>query len=169
MLYEFLAPIMMGSRKRKLRGLHVGLQMIGTVFLFTGMMFILVHKIEIGKTIIPMSLHSIVGTVALFLVVVQASSGNTKANSLMVSNVKILRWHGETGLLAFDLLVITCALGVLSFLDLTSPLTYMLIVMMSLAWAVLNAQMSMKRADLLDEGEDEGLAGSHDEEEGRSL
>ena len=114
-LINFFSPIMQSSQKRKLRNLHATLQITSSAFLFLGLVSILTHKVEIGKSLFPMTTHSLVGTVALAAVVTLVWAGRIKMATMEISNTKVMKWHGDLGLLVFDLLVLSSLLGILSF------------------------------------------------------
>ena len=163
-LYEFFMPIMQGSRKRKQRTIHMNLQVIGSSFMAAGLISILSHKIEIGKSIIPMTIHSIVGTMAVLMVGIQVVSGFQKMNKLQHTNTKTLRWHGDVGLFSFDLMVLASMLGALSFLSWDGMWTFVLCGGFFLSWFLVNIQVTRKTQG--NESEDEATTGLVQEEEG---
>ena len=95
-----------------MRTLHQNVQTIGSVFLVLGILFIIANKIEFGISIIPTSIHSILGVTCISLIIVQVVSGNQR---LDVSNSKTKRWHGDVGLLLWDLLCLTVLFGFAEF------------------------------------------------------
>ena len=50
---------------------------MGGTFLGFGMLFIVANKMEFGRSIIPHTIHSIVGSIALILIVTQILVGNS--------------------------------------------------------------------------------------------
>lgn len=138
MLVEFLAPIMSGRRHKKTRTLHWMLQMAGTIFVGLGISFIVMHKIELGKSIVPMSLHSLIGSLGLIFILFQVFSGNRKVEALEESNIKIYSWHGDIGLLTLDVMMTASILGVIKFLD-----SFGTVFLMSLSWLTIHACFHM--------------------------
>eukprot|EP00428_Durinskia_dybowskii_P077220 CAMPEP_0170362182 /NCGR_PEP_ID=MMETSP0117_2-20130122/4199_1 /TAXON_ID=400756 /ORGANISM="Durinskia baltica, Strain CSIRO CS-38" /LENGTH=176 /DNA_ID=CAMNT_0010616589 /DNA_START=332 /DNA_END=862 /DNA_ORIENTATION=+ len=115
--------------------------MTGVIFLALGMLFILAHKIHQSNTIIPLTLHSIFGFVALCLIVVQVISGQDKLAHLENGNRRVRRWHGELGLVVWDLLCLTILLGVLSYLTLLSFGTFLVLLFVAAVWVCVHAQL----------------------------
>ena len=138
MLVDFLSPIMSGRRHKKTRTLHWVLQMTGTIFVGLGISFIVMHKIELGKSIIPMTLHSLIGSIGLMLIIFQVFSGNRKVEALDESNVKIYSWHGDLGLLTLDVMMIASILGVIKFLD-----SFGTVILMALSWLTIHTCFHM--------------------------
>lgn len=108
--------------------------------MFLGLLAILSNKIEYKHSMIPMSLHSILGTVSLLLIVMQIVTGQQKLNQMNISNSKIRRWHGDAGLLLWDCLCATILLGLLSFLDI-STFTGLVLLLVILVWCSVHTQM----------------------------
>jgi hypothetical protein len=146
LLFEWFEPIMSGSRKRKLRNLHMSLQIIGTFFIVSGVIFILIHKIEMGKSLIPMTFHSIFGSLGLLLIMIQAISGFRKMDNFKVSNFKIHRWHGDIGLLTWDVCILACVLGVFSFMGWFSLYAVALCWLIQGCWFIIHIAV-MKQKD----------------------
>eukprot|EP00608_Synchroma_pusillum_P005883 CAMPEP_0198420148 /NCGR_PEP_ID=MMETSP1452-20131203/705_1 /TAXON_ID=1181717 /ORGANISM="Synchroma pusillum, Strain CCMP3072" /LENGTH=233 /DNA_ID=CAMNT_0044140297 /DNA_START=23 /DNA_END=720 /DNA_ORIENTATION=+ len=116
-LLEALADIMDGQRRSKNRAIHQTLQALGTAFILLGLLLILANKVEVGHTIMPLSIHSMVGTVAVLLCLAQAAVGFQKMAALQaMPERRVHRYHGEAGLLVFDALMLSVFLGMLSFL-----------------------------------------------------
>ena len=128
-ILELLSPIMQADKRgKKARILHWLFQTLGSAFLTIGLLFILIHKIELGKTVIPHTIHSISGSIALLLILIQASVGSKKLENIDENNVRTFNWHGELGLITLDLLIFTAILGSLSFLSAPLvPVTSMII------------------------------------------
>jgi hypothetical protein len=121
------------------------MQMIGGVFLALGILIIIANKLEYGKSILPLSVHSVIGTLVIFLVVVQIVTGQQKLHQMDVSNSKIRRWHGDAGLLIWDLLCVAILSGLVSFLTLSigGILTELCVVAV---WFAVHAQMNGHRS-----------------------
>jgi hypothetical protein len=123
------------------------LQIAGGTFLGFGMMFIVANKFEFGKTILPHTLHSITGTAALILVMTQIIVGHQKIEALEAHNTKTRRWHGDLGLLTWDLLCLSIVFGLMSFIRL-KHLNLVVYGLILLAWVAVHSQMRRKGADL---------------------
>ena len=145
-LVETLSPIMQHSKRVKVRVLHQTLQMIGTSFLGLGLLFIIAHKAEYKKSIMPQTIHSSIGIIAISLIIVQIIIGNQKITHLDRSNTKIKRWHGDCGLLVWDLLCITMITGLLEFLPFSFFTVFVAIIILML-WISTNAQMKRQNPD----------------------
>jgi hypothetical protein len=139
-LLDFLSPIMQHNKKVKVRAIHHSLQTAGAVFISLGMLFIISHKMENEKTILPSSPHSILGTVALLLIVVQVVTGHEKLAQLENGNRRVRRWHGDLGLLVWDTLSVTILLGLLCYLPLSLGTVFVLLCVLAV-WLTLHVQM----------------------------
>ena len=111
-----------------------------------GMLFIISNKLEYQKSIVPMSVHSILGCVALFILTAQAVSGQEKMAQLESGNKRVRRWHGDAGLLLWDLLCVTMIFGLLSFLSLSFATGLVLLSVVGV-WLAVHAQM-LSRASI---------------------
>lgn len=116
------------------------MQSAGGVFLFLGLLAIVSNKIEYKHSLVPMSLHSVLGTVSFLLIVLQIVTGQQKLNQFNISNSKIRRWHGDAGLLLWDCLCLTVLLGLLSFLEF-SIFSGLVLLLVILVWCSVHAQM----------------------------
>jgi hypothetical protein len=131
---------MQHNKKVKVRAIHHSLQTAGAVFISLGMLFIISHKMENEKTILPSSPHSILGAVALLLIVVQVVTGNEKLVQLENGNRRVRRWHGDLGLFVWDTLSATILLGLLSYLPLSLGTVFVLLCVLAV-WLTLHVQM----------------------------
>ena len=172
-LADTLAPIMQRNKHQtKVRTLHQNVQTIGASFLGLGLLFIVAHKAEEKHTVIPHTVHALTGTVVLTLVLVQAVSGAQKMAQMERSHVKIRRWHGDVGLLVWDLLCVTVLLGFLEFFNIT--FVHVLVEgVILLLWLAVHVQMKRKVTDRagnvvhpVTDGDEEGLLGAGDAESG---
>lgn len=116
------------------------------MFIALGLLFIVAHKLEYNKSVIPASLHSIVGSLALLIIAAQVVSGKDKVAHLESSNRRVRRWHGDAGLLLWDLLCLTILLGLLSFLSVSFVACVVVVSVLSV-WLAVHAQM-LTRASL---------------------
>lgn len=117
------------------RSFHRAVQYIGAFFMCAGMLAILAHKFSISKSFFPSTVHSLIAVLTIASIFVQFYSGTEKMNSL----TKIRRWHGNAGLLAWDLLVLTMLLGMyelfhMKFINLFAAMA------LSVVWAVVHLQ-----------------------------
>lgn len=120
------------------------MQIVGSGFLALGTLMIVANKIEFQKTIVPSSVHSMLGCVTLAAIVVQVISGQQKLQQMEVSSSKIRRWHGDAGLLIWDLLCLATATGVMTFA--TFGLASLLVeACVCVAWFAVHAQMKAPR------------------------
>ena len=145
-LLETLSPIMQHSKRVKVRALHQTLQMIGSAFLGLGLLFVVAHKAEYKKSIVPQTIHSSIGIIAISLIILQIVVGNQKITHLDRSNTKIKRWHGDCGLLVWDLLCITLITGLLEFLPF-SFFTFVVVLAIVTLWMSTHAQMRRQNPD----------------------
>ena len=140
---DVLSPIMAKTRQPKVRTLHQNVQTIGASFLGLGFLFIVAHKAEEKKTVLPHTVHSILGSVVIGLIIVQVVSGSQKMSE---SNKKIRRWHGDLGLLVWDMLCVTVLAGFAEFFRLTFTHVLVEMVIMGL-WLAVHVQMKRKVVD----------------------
>ena len=115
------------------------MQYIGVFFISAGMVAILANKFEYNKSFIPSTLHSVLGVCTLLLIVIQVYIGMEK----MTSPVKVRRWHGNAGLLTWDVSILTILLGMIQFLTITW-LVLLAGMILCLVWAAVHLQF---RAD----------------------
>jgi hypothetical protein len=132
--------------------------MTGGVFIGLGLLFIVAHKLENKRSIIPMTLHSMIGILPLLAIIAQVVSGNDKLTHMASGGQrKVRRWHGDMGLLTWDLLCATLLLGLQSFLAASfSNLLVMLVVVV--CWFAVHAQV-LSNAALL---KHEATSSDHD-------
>lgn len=141
-LLEAFGPIMQHSKRVKVRVIHQSLQLIGAGFLGMGLLSIFCNKVIQKKSILPQTPHSICGTIAVVLVVVQGVSGSQKMSQIesKISGVRVRKWHGESGLLLWDLLCLTILLGLVEFFNLTFTNIFVEICVAA-TWVMVHAQM----------------------------
>jgi hypothetical protein len=115
-LVDILGPIMQHNKKTKIRVIHQNLNTIGGAFLGMGLLFIFANKFMMNKSLFPDSVHGFMGWVCLIGVVLQGIIGNAKLQSIDLKGVgRPYKWHGDSGLLLWDLLCLTVLLGMLEF------------------------------------------------------
>ncbi len=118
----------------------------GALFVALGMLFIVAHKLEYDKSLLSTSIHSILGSVVLLLIAAQVVSGKDKVAQLEGSNRRVRRWHGDAGLLLWDLICLTIILGLLSFLNVSFSACVVVLSVLGV-WLAVHAQM-LTRASL---------------------
>ena len=145
-LLETLSPIMQHNKKTKTRVIHQTMHMLGASFLVLGLLFIAAHKVEEKHSLLPMTIHSIIGFCALMILCVQATSGMQKMEEFVKSDHprKIKRWHGESGLVLWDLLCLSLITGSYSLLGLFSKTAFLSLVSVGVIWVATYAQMRRK-------------------------
>lgn len=130
-LFRIFAPIMQHDAKTKVRNLHAGLQVVTAFFAALGLLFILANKARMGKSIVPSTVHSMLGTLALACVCVQVLVGLQKRNNLANPYVALAtssqgapaavptyRWHGQLGLVGYDLFALAILTGMMEYVPL---------------------------------------------------
>jgi len=142
-LLDTFSPIMQHNKITKVRAIHQSCQILGASFLFLGLMFIFANKVEFNQLLIPNSVHSITGSILILLIVAQVISGDQKLNSYLRSNMTIRRWHGDFGLLIYDLMCITCILGMYEYLQ-ASIMLFLNSLMILVTWFVIQLQQLRK-------------------------
>jgi hypothetical protein len=121
LLAELLGPIMQHSRKQKVRAIHMNLNFFGAFFLGMGFLFMVGNKMMLGKTLFPQTIHALFGWIALLLTSFQAVIGSQKMQHVDNKAVfnKTFRWHGDSGLLLWDVLCLSIVLGMLEYFGLS--------------------------------------------------
>eukprot|EP01031_Cornospumella_fuschlensis_P026799 gene26799-32380_t len=170
-LVESLGPIMQHNKTSKLRAIHQSSQFIGAAFMLLGLLFILANKFDYKKTIIPHTVHSILGSLCIIAVIVQAYIGQSKIERLQETHRKIYRWHGDMGLLIWDLVCVTTVVGLASFLP-YSFFSVLVLLLPLIACTVVHLQLQLSgylrdddtRSNSIDEGESLVIAEGVDSE-----
>ena len=148
LLAEILGPIMQHTRKQKIRAIHQYLNMAGAFFLGLGFLFIIGNKMKYGKTIFPQTLHALGGWITLVLMIVQGVIGSQKMQFVDNKNQfnKMYRWHGDSGLLLWDMLCLSIILGMLEYFGLS--LFHIVVECLVLgAWWMVHLQLKRKGTD----------------------
>ena len=164
-LLESLSPIMQHSKRMKNRAIHQTIQWIGTGFMTLAILFIVASKVEHGHTIMPSSLHSLSGMIVISLIIIQVISGQNKIEHLAKHNSKIRRWHGDLGLLLWDIICVTVLLGVLQTITISFSLL-LLILSIGGTWLLTHFQMRRKLSEMGIGGGTEVATEDNIEEEG---
>ena len=119
-LVDLLGPIMQHNKKVKIRVIHQNMHFIGSIFLFLGLLFMFANKFVEGNSMIPSTPHALLGWAALLGLTGQAFVGSQKLQTVDIkSATRPYRWHGDTGLLLWDVLCLTALLGMLEFFTFT--------------------------------------------------
>ncbi len=98
--------------KAKKRMIHVTFQTLGGCFILLGMVFVVANKIVQGESVIPHTVHSIFGNLALVGVLIQVIVGRMKTTH---STKRRYSWHGKLGLLTYDVGMLSMITGLLSW------------------------------------------------------
>jgi hypothetical protein len=146
-LLESLSPIMQHTKRMKNRAIHQTIQWVGSGFIALALLFIIANKFEYKHSLIPSSLHSISGTLVILLIIIQVVSGQSKMDHLTKHNSKIRRWHGDTGLLLWDMLCVTILLGIMQTISLSFSLL-LLILLICGSWLLTHFQMRRKLSEV---------------------
>lgn len=146
-LLESLSPIMQHTKRMKNRAIHQTIQWVGSGFIALALLFIVANKFEYKHSLIPSSLHSISGTLVILLILIQVVSGQSKMDHLTKHNSKIRRWHGDTGLLLWDMLCVTILLGIMQTISLSFSLL-LLTVLICGSWLLTHFQMRRKLSEV---------------------
>lgn len=120
------------------------------------MVFILSHKAKWHKPIIPGTLHAWIGVLCGLMILVQIFSGFEKVENLELLNVKSRRWHGDLGLVLWDMLVLAILTGMLQFLTLTSILNLFAIVAVVVVWVMVHSQLKRRSEEYKYDSDAEG-------------
>lgn len=154
-LLDVFSPIMQHDKTTKVRTIHQTLQYVGVGFIFIGFLFIVAHKIEYHHSILPSSLHSLLGFVCLALLIAQVLAGSMKLTELQYARKRVMRWHGDLGLLSWDFLIVTIVLGMIAFFQYWS-IAIIFCVFPIIAWLIVVAQVQVK-ASYRDEDSIQGI------------
>lgn len=122
------------------------MQIIGGIFLTLGVGFIAAEKVEWHKSLRPSSVHAVVGVLTIISIITQIVSGMQKLEYLDITGVRIRRWHGDAGLLVWDLCCFSILTGCLQFLPfhLFHIIVYFLV---SVLWLMVVIQNNRKTSD----------------------
>ncbi|CAM9314487.1 unnamed protein product [Pylaiella littoralis] len=146
LLLDSLSPIMSNGIKAKKRTIHLTLQVLASIFAALGLCFIVANKMYQGKSVLPHTLHGVLGTITLLAMVMQVVVGRLKHVSFTSGVVdarnkgKKYRWHGKMGLLLYDLATTSFVLGLWTFFRL-SVVAFFVPVLAAYAWLNVNLQM----------------------------
>ncbi len=135
---------MVSGVKANMRMIHVTFQTLGVCFILLGMAFVVTNKILKGKTVIPHTVHSILGTLALVGVVTQMVVGRLKIGHSLPSAKRKYIWHGKLGLLTYDIGMLSMITGLLWWT--VTPMSIVLVFLLVGIWIA----VSMKFASTTD-------------------
>lgn len=128
---------------------------LGGTFITFGLIFIIVHKLEVQRTIRPHSIHGFLGILALLVIVLQILSGSWKMSQLMTTRRRVLNWHGDIGLILWDLLILTLFVGLASTLQFSISSLFVCLSSF-IVWVVIVFQLH-SRSGLRDEDAVDGI------------
>lgn len=143
-LGELLSPIMSHSSRIKYRSLHTAMQTIGSSFLVLGLLFIFSHKAKSKKSIVPQTIHSYLGSLCVVIILIQVFSGYEKVEMLEKNNTKSRRWHGDLGLLLWDVLILSCLSGMVSFLPFFNLFNMISELLVIVVWMMVHSQVKRR-------------------------
>jgi len=146
-LVDILGPIMQHNKKTKIRVIHQNLNTIGGCFLGLGLLFMFANKFVENKSMLPQTPHAICGWIALSGVVCQAVIGSHKLQSIDLKiSPKPYKWHGDSGLLLWDILCFTILLGMLEFYHFNVSNVFVELCVLMVWWIVHLQMLVRKRA-----------------------
>ena len=98
--------------------------------------------------IVPTTIHSLLGLFAIILLCAQVVLGLKKHSALSINEARIYRFHGDLGLLTWDMLCITLLTGLLEFLVFSSIFSFIFVLLsICLPWFSVHAQMKHRHDD----------------------
>jgi hypothetical protein len=165
-MVDILGPIMQHNRKVKIRVIHQNLHLIGSSFLGMGLLFMFANKFMENKSMIPSTPHALLGWTALLIIIAQAFVGAKKLHVIDIkSTSRPYRWHGDMGLLLWDVLCVTAVLGMLEFFELTL-MHFCCELCVFVVWWIVHLQLKTKESgsstDALDGQETQSMLGDDD-------
>jgi hypothetical protein len=87
--------------------MHVGTAVCSIV----GLIFILFHRVRLGKSVIPHNFHMWLGFLSIALLCIQAEAGRRKLVCLQFEGRRILLWHGIVGKITYACGIVSVILG----------------------------------------------------------
>ncbi|RHY21811.1 hypothetical protein DYB37_004065 [Aphanomyces astaci] len=93
------------------RNIHKVMNHAAGTCTLVGLVGILVHRVSLGKSVVPHGWHSWCGTLVIVLVLVQIGSGHKKLKLLQFQGQRSLKWHGHLGLTTYTVAIATVILG----------------------------------------------------------
>lgn len=145
--------IMGGTNKIKLQNIHRAFQVVSFGFIILGLIFIVSNKVTHSKTILPTSIHAVLGICFFVSMLVQCMYGLEKLAVFQANGingrggpVRIHRWHGMVGLVTFDLGFLAVLTGAIKFLPFTFT-TAVLELSIIFLWAIVQIQMITRGND----------------------
>ncbi len=142
---DVFGPIMQHSKKIKIRVIHQNLNAMGGVFIGMGLLFMFAHKFMKEESIFPHTPHEIFGWVTLLALVVQVVIGGQKLQTIDTKGIaKPFKWHGDAGLVVWDLLCLTTLLGMLEFFQFNISNIFVECCVF-MVWYVVHLQMMVKK------------------------
>jgi hypothetical protein len=105
------------------------------------------NKFVENKSMFPQTLHAIFGWIALLGVVCQAVIGSQKLQTIDLKvSTKPYKWHGDSGLLLWDIFCVTILLGMLEFYHFNISNVFVELCILMVWWIVHLQMMVRKRA-----------------------
>jgi amino acid transporter len=122
------------------------------------MIFVFSHKAKWHKPITPASVHSWIGVFCGLLILIQVFSGFEKIENLEQLNNKSRRWHGDLGLLLWDMLIAAILTGMLQFLTLASLLSIVSMLAVVVVWVMVHSQLKRRLDEYKTDSDTEGAS-----------
>ena len=138
---------MQHNKKIKIRVIHQNLHRIGSMMLFLGLLFMFGNKFLENKSMFPQTPHAILGWLALLAITGQAFAGTQKLQTIDIKGgQRPFRWHGDAGLVLWDILCLTLLLGMLEFFEFRL-INFIAEVSIFVVWWIVHLQMKTKRRE----------------------
>eukprot|EP00611_Tribonema_gayanum_P006021 TRINITY_DN1527_c0_g1_i2.p3 TRINITY_DN1527_c0_g1~~TRINITY_DN1527_c0_g1_i2.p3 ORF type:complete len:274 (-),score=101.21 TRINITY_DN1527_c0_g1_i2:147-968(-) len=144
-LLDLLSPIMMHGPTTKSRTMHITFQSFAGGFILLGLLFIVASKLKHGSTVVPHSIHAVLGSAVLVATAVQVTVGKLKYDSLTRRQERKQLWHGKMGLLLYDVAAVTILTGLWALVGVVTLSSLVMMLMLVLLWVNINYQMSEPR------------------------
>lgn len=96
--------------------IHQACIITGIFFFLLGLLFILAHKIEHKRSLVPATIHSVLGSSVAVATIVQSLIGLQKVQYFHYNKMKALRFHGDLGLIIWDIICTTVIFGLIEIL-----------------------------------------------------
>lgn len=157
-LLETVSPIMQHSKRTKVsevsttlcvtvmqgHTIHSTLNVLAVSFILAGLAFISWNKVLIKHSLIPNTLHALFGCLSILFLLLQVYLGYEKLRAMEEEHNKILRWHGDFGLMLWDTCMVTMCLGVAQFFIFGYAL--LLLACLIYCWYIVHHAMAKQRA-----------------------
>ena len=101
-----------------------------------GLVAILSNKLTRHKSIIPDSIHGILGTIVIICILIQSFSGFIKLSLLenKFNSKRSMTWHGDFGYAILDFAFLALLFGIIEYEHTHVAIEIIVIIMMSMLW-----------------------------------